>query len=67
MDKSRVLTLIRETYETDEIGQRIPIESRRDVFCNLSSISASEWFAGGQSGLNLGSRSNIPVPASAWR
>lgn len=52
MDKSRVLTLIRETYETDEIGQRIPIEYRRDVFCNLSSISASEWFAGGQSGLN---------------
>lgn len=47
MDKSRVLTLIGVTYAADSIGQLIPQETRRDVFCNLSSVSASEWFEAG--------------------
>lgn len=51
MDKSRVLTLIRITYNVDEIGQRVPIETRRNVFCNISSVSASEFFDAGQAGL----------------
>lgn len=52
MDKSRVLTLIGVTYAADSIGQLIPQETRRDVFCNLSSVSASEWFEAGRAGLN---------------
>lgn len=52
MDKSRVLTLIAVTYTTDEIGQLIPQETSRDVFCSLSSVSASEWFEAGRAGLN---------------
>lgn len=52
MDKSRVLTLIGVTYTTDSIGQLIPQETRRDVFCSLSSVSASEWFEAGRAGLN---------------
>lgn len=50
MDKSRVLTLIAVSYQPDEIGQQVPTETRRDVFCNLSSVSASEWFEAGRAG-----------------
>lgn len=52
MDKSRVLTLINKSYQKDEIGQLIPVETRRDVYCNVSSISASEWFEAGRAGMN---------------
>ena len=52
MDRSRVLTLIEEAYKPDALGQLIPTETRRDVYCNLSSVSASEWFDGGRAGLN---------------
>lgn len=51
MDKSRVLTLIRTTYTADKIGQQVPVETRRDVFCNVSSVSASEFFDAGRAGL----------------
>ena len=52
MDRSRILTLIEEAYKPDALGQLIPTETRRDVYCNLSSVSASEWFDGGRVGLN---------------
>lgn len=52
MDRSRVLTLIGVTYTTDSIGQRVPQEDPRNVFCDVKSISASEWFEGGRVGLN---------------
>ena len=52
MDRSKVLTLIEEAYKPDALGQLIPTETRRDVYCNLSSVSASEWFDGGRAGLN---------------
>ena len=52
MDRSRILTLIEEAYKPDALGQLIPTETRRDVYCNLSSVSASEWFDGGRAGLN---------------
>ena len=52
MDRSEVLTLIAVSYTQDAIGQQVPMETRREVFCNLSSVSASEWFEAGQAGLN---------------
>ena len=52
MDRSRILTLIEEAYKPDALGQLIPTETRRDVYCNLASVSASEWFDGGRVGLN---------------
>lgn len=61
MDKSRVLTLIGVTYTADSIGQLIPRETRRDVFCNLSSVSASEWFEAGRAGLNAEHRATMIV------
>ena len=51
MDRSRVLTLIDVTYTPDAIGQQIPTENRRDVFCNVTSVSASEFFDAGRAGL----------------
>ena len=51
MDRSNVLTLIRQTYVKDAIGQPIATEVRRDVYCNLRSVSRSEWATAGQMGL----------------
>lgn len=51
MDRSEVLTLVSATYAADEIGQRVPTETTRDVFCNVQSVSRAEFFAGGQAGL----------------
>lgn len=52
MDRSSVVTLISETYAPDAIGQMVATEKERDVFCNVQSVSQSEWFQGGQNGLN---------------
>lgn len=52
MDRSSVMTLIASTYQTDEIGQSVPVETRRQVFCNLRSVGRAEWAAAGQRGLN---------------
>lgn len=59
MDRSRVLTLVGITYKTDAsgqyekdaIGQLVPIEVPRDVFCNITSVSASEFFEAGRAGI----------------
>ena len=52
MDRSRVLTLVGVSYIEDNIGQRVPQEAPRNVFCDITSVSASEWFDGGKAGLN---------------
>lgn len=51
MDRSNVITLISETYTADAIGQMVATEVEKDVYCNVSSVSQSEWFQGGQNGL----------------
>lgn len=52
MDRSNVLTLIEESYQKDSIGQLVPVLAPRLVFCNLRSVTRSEWAAAGQLGLN---------------
>ena len=52
MDRSSVITLIKKTYTTDAIGQQVPVETRRTVFCDLRSVTRNEWAAAGQLGLN---------------
>ncbi len=59
MDKSRVLTLIGVSYQPDSIGQLVPQETHRNVFCNISSVSASEWFEAGRAGLNAEHRATM--------
>lgn len=46
-----ILTLISETFTVDELGQRVPAENRREVFCQMKSVSQSEFFGAGQLGL----------------
>lgn len=52
MDKSEVLTLIGQTKIQDEYGVWRKGETERDIFCNVSSVTASEFFDGGRNGLN---------------
>lgn len=54
-----MLVLIKKKYKKDEIGQMVPIESKREVFCNLSSVSASEWFEAGRNDLNPEYRATV--------
>ena len=62
MDKSRVLTLIKTTYTVDSIGQQVPQETRRNVICNISSVSASEFFDAGRAGLKPEYRATMFAP-----
>lgn len=59
MDKSIILTLISTDYKTDSIGQLVPIEKRKDIYCNISSVNSSEWFEAGRNGLNAEYRATM--------
>lgn len=50
MDRSNVITLISQSFEKDDIGQPVPIESKREVYCNVSSIGQNEWYEAGNRG-----------------
>lgn len=52
MDRSNVINLIATTYERDARGVMQATETARQVFCNVTSVTASEFFEGGRSGLN---------------
>ena len=47
-----VITLVKESYEKDDIGQQIPVEEKRDILCEVKSISRTEWKAAGQNNIN---------------
>lgn len=51
MDRSKVLTLIAKSYTQDAIGQQVPVETQRDVYCNISGVSGQEFFEAGRSGI----------------
>lgn len=51
MDRSNVMYLIKQTETQDEIGQFIPTEEKRLVYCDVRSVSRSEWFEAGRNGL----------------
>jgi hypothetical protein len=52
MDRSEVCYLISQTHTRDANGIMQPTETSTQVFCDVQSVSASEWFEGGRSGLN---------------
>lgn len=62
MDRSSVVTLVKRTFTTDGIGQKIPVETTRDVFCSVNSVSQSEWFEAGRNGLKAEYRVNMFDP-----
>lgn len=52
MDKSEVITLIAETKTQDDYGVWQTTTSERDVFCQVDSVTRSEFFEAGRNGLN---------------
>ena len=51
MDRSDVINLVSYTYTVDAIGQRVPVETKTEVFCDVQSISRSEFYDAGKIGL----------------
>lgn len=47
-----VITLITQTYTTDDYGVRAPAEQCKNVFAKVRSITRAEFFSGGRAGLN---------------
>lgn len=52
MDRSTPILLIKTIYTEDEFGVLQPKETSRQVFAEVQSVTASEWFEGGRNGLN---------------
>lgn len=50
MEKSNVIQLLTTTYTADAIGQRVPTETARQVFCDVQSVTRSEWLDAGNRG-----------------
>lgn len=51
MDRSEVITLIGVEKSKDKRGMPVTTEKRRDIFVNVRSVSMSEFFEAGQTGL----------------
>lgn len=51
MDRSSELYLIKKTFEQDALLQPVPVETKRMVYCNVRSVSQSEFFSAGAAGL----------------
>lgn len=52
MDRSDVITLVSVTRTQDDYGVWRDTETKRDVFCQVDSVTRSEFFDGGRNGLN---------------
>lgn len=46
-----LITLIKEEYVKDEIGQMVPVETARQVWAHLQSVTRAEWADAGQKGM----------------
>lgn len=62
MDRSDVIQLVVVRYSEDDIGQRIPAETARNVFCSIASVSASEWFEAGRAGMQAALKVTVFEP-----
>lgn len=47
-----MITLVALTRTQNEYGQWIASESTRDVYCQVNSVTQSEFFEGGRNGFN---------------
>ena len=52
MDRSNVIKLISSTKSQDDYGIWKETLSERTVYCNVQSVTQSEFFEGGRNGLN---------------
>lgn len=59
MDRSSQMVLIGLTYTLDALKQEVATESRRTVFCNITSVSGSEFLDAGRSGIKAEYRATM--------
>ena len=52
MDRSNVIKLISATRQQDDYGVWQETLTERQVFCDVQSVTQSEFFEGGRNGLN---------------
>lgn len=52
MDRSSVITLLSDVQTQNAFGVWVPTRTRRDVFCQVDSVTRAEFFEGGRNGLN---------------
>ncbi|MGI5840162.1 MAG: phage head closure protein [bacterium] len=45
------LTLINQTYNVDEVGNQIPIETEKVILCGLKSVGRNEFYSAAATGL----------------
>ena len=62
MDRSQVLRLVKTEYREDSIGQQIPVETKREVFCSVSGVSRDEWLAAGREGMKARYKAVVFAP-----
>jgi len=52
MDRSDVIKLIKETHTTDTYGVQRTTATKKEVFCQVDSVTRTEFYQGGRNGLN---------------
>lgn len=52
MDRSDIISLVKEVQTQDKYGVWRKSYTKRDVYCSARSVTASEFFDGGRNGLN---------------
>lgn len=52
MNLADVITLVSVTQEQDAFGVWQKVETKREIFCYVNSVSRAEFFDGGRNGLN---------------
>ena len=62
MDRSTPIKLIAESYAADSYGVLQKTRTKREVYANVRSVTASEWFECGRSGLNPEYRFTLFAP-----
>ena len=45
------LILIKQSYQEDEWGNQVPVETRKPVLCNIKSIGRNEFYNAAMTGL----------------
>lgn len=62
MDRSNVCELVGVSYTADAIGQQVTVETPRTVFCNVQSVTGTEFFEAGKVGIRPSYRVTIFAP-----
>lgn len=50
MDRSNVIYLVSKSYTQNSIGAFIPVNTERMVYCDVRSITRTEWYDAGRQG-----------------